>query len=227
MSKIEITAVKRSKHNDKIDISFVRTMPDQKKATGTESFKTIPHKDFVAAFEKCTTHLAVIGEFVDHDETDLEEFHFSGFSIGGKDEDPGIILTGHKILSTKKALIFNTPFTKFVDTEKLQYEFMEGLRVCIAELTTEALLYVQGKKRGDDPQRSLFDEEPQETIEEGIDEHEDFDNDFAQENSGKSDESRSSSTRKKTSKKAPAKKAAKKVAPKKKAPVKKSTKKKK
>lgn len=157
MSNIEITGVSRDKKGT-IIVLYRRKIGKFSVNYKATIAGDIPHPDFIKAFERCTIHLALLGEFVQTEKEDIDKFYFAGFSIAGKEDDPGFTLSGYKILSTKRAMIFNTPFTKFVDSESQAYEFVDVLEELFDSLKEEALNFMTGKKKGDDPQGSLFDE---------------------------------------------------------------------
>ena len=68
-----------------------------------------------------------------------------------------MVISGHKLLPDNKAVILNTPFRRFTESEQSRYVFMDDLQERLDRLDTEVRAYVDGSKRGADAQLNLFE----------------------------------------------------------------------
>jgi hypothetical protein len=160
-------------------ISFV-TGEGRKKAKTTIESKTPVHDDFKSAFAGLTLHFTLLAGFVDISEIKqfgnppkkaTEDFRVSGYSIGGADDDPGIIITGIRTLKNGKTVTVNTPFTRFNEETETGYKFIDQLLESIDRVEKESAEYLDNGKSAPDPQMSMFedhDESPN-GIDSGID----------------------------------------------------------
>ena len=135
------------------------------------------HDDFERKLETLSIHFALltgylrpggiktIEEYQDNDGT-VQSFKVSAFHIGGKDEDQGVVITGHRILPNGKAQILNSPFYRFNEDDASRYKFMDDLQLALEDCKEEAVKYISGEKVYKDPQLSLElkAEESQEAI---------------------------------------------------------------
>lgn len=169
MSEIKINAVKlvtqkvRKEQKTTALVSYRKTLADGSHRDCEESGDAEVHPDFKKAMSALTVHLAVISEFVDLDHVDnvtpamIQDFSVTSYSIGGKEDNEGIVITGHKILSTGKALGLNTPFTRFEEEDG--YVFMEHVINQLGIIEDEAKAYLDGSKVGVNKQLNMaFDE---------------------------------------------------------------------
>ena len=74
-----------------------------------------------------------------------EDLHVSSYAIGGPDDDRGIVISGHRILPNSKALIMNTPFTRFEDSDNNGYKYIDELKDILDEIEAEIIQYLDGK----------------------------------------------------------------------------------
>lgn len=153
---ISITKAKIVK-GDGLEIHFIETEADNMKVPKWEKCPAIPHPDLNAAWEALAIHLAIMTGYVKPgDIKDLkkikpemvEGFKVTSFSLGGDEEKEGIVLSGHKILYNKKAVILNTPFTRFEEQDATRYQFMDELDEAIGDLRDEITKFMAGTKRG-------------------------------------------------------------------------------
>lgn len=115
------------------------------------------HEDFNKKLEALAVHFAIltgyinpspikaIEDFEDKHQT-VESFKVSGFHIGGKDEDQGVVIVGHRILPNGKAQILNSPFYRFNEDDASRYKFMDELQLALVDCEEEAKLYISGEK---------------------------------------------------------------------------------
>jgi len=123
---------------------------------------TVPvHDDLKTAFQKLHVHLAIIADQVpapkkkDFADLELETFSVGGFSIGGKDEDEGVSISGGK--DGKYGHVnLNTPFTNYSESE---YPFKNELALDIQSAVYEVEQYLFNEKRAPEKQLDLGFEE--------------------------------------------------------------------
>jgi hypothetical protein len=173
MNDIKIQKVKLIKEKT-LELSYTKTEADKSKTAVFESHKTEVHKDLKNAFSDLSIHLALIPSIIDPKSIDdienvepelYSDFHVSSYSIGGDEEDPGVVLSGHRILKNGKAFPFNTPFTRFEENEETAYKFIDDLLDKIHVVESEVIKYLNGEKKADDPQGKLdFEEDKSKTV---------------------------------------------------------------
>ncbi len=150
---------------ERLDISFVKDYGKGERNPAQEEFKAEMHRDAKTAFGNLRVHLALmvyaisqseIAEIETPDEELISTFHIHGYSIGGDEDDKGVVLSGHRILPNGKAFNFSTPFYRFNEGEETRYKFMDDLIAKLERVDKEIRLYVAGEKRAEDPQGTLF-----------------------------------------------------------------------
>lgn len=155
--EIAIKRIKLLKDN-KLEIGFSRT-ENGETVHVTEKHNAIAHPDLMGKLRALNVHLGVLSETIEAPKSLkkypaelVEMLTTTAYSIGGKDDDEGIVLTGQKKLSTGKVLIMNTPFIRFDEVEI--YRHVEHLRTTLDELEAEVVQYLEGK-HAPDPQGEL------------------------------------------------------------------------
>jgi hypothetical protein len=127
----------------------------------TRSPDTPVHNDMRAAFKQLIPHMLIIGEFGYNpdilesmiDGVELEEdehpdidlilrYEVSGFKIGGKEDNVGVTIIGHKKLAGNKVMNLVTPFTK-MDGE---YHYSNALEAALENCQREVEEYLNGKR---------------------------------------------------------------------------------
>jgi hypothetical protein len=162
-SALTIEKVKMVK-NDYLKVDFSKIEPDATTSSDSYENKMRPvHPDCRAAFKNLSVHLGLLCDYLStrqikeidkYDQELVEAFHVTGISIGGGDGEEGIVLTGHKITKSGKAVILNSPFTRFEEDEKTVYRHVDNLRTRVDAVIQEAKLYLEGK-RGEEAQQKL------------------------------------------------------------------------
>lgn len=166
---LTITKVKLVK-KEFLSIDYTRIEPDATTASDSYENKMRPvHPDCRAAFKALAIHLALLCDYIStkqikeidkYDPVHSEKFNVTGVSIGGGEGEEGVVLTGHKITAKGKAVILNSPFTRFEEADDTAYRYVDDLRAKVDAVINEAKAYMDGK-RGEDPQGKLeFEEEP-------------------------------------------------------------------
>ena len=223
---MKILKVKLVKGGESVELLLSKQ--EGKSITKSKEEHSAPvHADFIAAMKSLAIHFGILTDYIkpkevknisQYDVKLIEDFTVTGYSIGGDEEDRGVTITGMKRKSNGKMIIINTPFTRFVEAEESQYQFIEHLEERITEVEREVEEYLKGKV-APDPQQTLDFPEPGDNDQDNDDDDQDNDDldDFIND-----DDDHDADDRVKTVK--PGTKA-KKAAPKKKAPAKKSTKK--
>lgn len=166
MSTINILKAKLVK-GETLEVSYTRKN-DVDETEVKETHKVSVHQDLKNSFAAMAVHLALLSEFIspgeisdldDADPSIVNDFEVRAFSLGGTDDDPGVVLTGHKVLSNKKTLGLNAPFTRFDDAPEIAYKFIDDLIEKIDAAKSEVQAYIMGAKVAVDPQGSLFAEQ--------------------------------------------------------------------
>lgn len=156
---------------ERLDIAFIKDYGGGERNPASEEFKAEMHPDAKQAFANLRVHLALmvyaiaqssINEIETPDEELISTFHIHGYSIGGDEEDKGVVLSGHRILPNGKAFNFSTPFYRFNENEESRYKFMDDLIAKLERVDKEIRLYVDGEKRAKDPQGQFDFEGPKE-----------------------------------------------------------------
>lgn len=155
---IQIKKAKLVKDN-KLEVGFTRS-DNGETVYVNERHNAVAHPDLLAALASLRVHLGIISECIEPPKSIkkypvelVEKLKVTAYSIGGKD-DEGFVLTGQKILSTGKALIMNTPFTRFEEDEESVYRYTDDLQKCLDAVETEVMEYLNGK-HAPDPQMEM------------------------------------------------------------------------
>lgn len=158
---LQIKKVKLTKQG-RLEIKYIKKEADNSSSEVEEKHSSKAHKDFTDALDKMRIHLAMLFGFMKPTEvkdpvsymTGVGDYHVQSFSIGGEDEDQGIVISGYRILPSGKAAILNTPFTRFNEDEATRYKHMDALLKVVAEVREETVKYMGGKFE-EDAQLSL------------------------------------------------------------------------
>jgi hypothetical protein len=118
------------------------------------------HQDLYNALQKLVPHVLQICELVDPkkgldqiSKDKLESITVTGVSMGGEDEDQGVVITARKKLKHNRTIAINTPFIKF-DPDMSKYDYADQLRDECIDLEREVQLYMVDK-HAPEPQLSL------------------------------------------------------------------------
>jgi hypothetical protein len=128
--------------------------------TASENHKGLIHADLKKAFDRLRIHLAVlcgyhkpsaVEDIIKPEEALMENFHVHAYSIGGDDNNQGIVISGHHIVpGSGLAVTLNTPFSRFDIDPKSRYVYMDDIRAAVTVIEQEVQLYLDGK-RGKEP----------------------------------------------------------------------------
>ncbi len=149
---------------DKLTIGISRKLDDNTNVSSPgEDWDRKVHPDLLEKMKELEVHLALrcgyttvkaVGKHPE--ECDIENFHVSGYSIGGKEGAEGVVITGHHLPPLGGAVILNSPFIRFeIEDEAKAYPFIDQLRNALDELEAEVKAYMDGSKVGADPQGVL------------------------------------------------------------------------
>lgn len=160
---INITKGKLLK-GDKIEVEYSKQSDIKNKPTHvSEECSNPPHADLRKAFSNLAVHAALLGEFIapvmirdieDVNPDLVSDYTVTGFTITGKDETEGVIISAQKKLKSGKTLGFNTPTTRFESEGDGAYEFIDDLATCIDFCKSELKEYLNGKY-APDPQLQM------------------------------------------------------------------------
>lgn len=128
--------------------------------TASENHKGLIHPDLKAAFNRLRIHLAILCGYVKPSAVEdiikppeklFENFHVHAYSIGGDDNNSGIVISGHHIVhGSGLSVTLNTPFTRFDIDPKSRYIYMDDVRAAVTVVEGEVHEYLTGK-RGKEP----------------------------------------------------------------------------
>lgn len=147
-----------------VEIHFTEVNDKGDRSKNSKSLGAPMHDDLTTAFANLGIHLAILTGYVKSNqvkniETPKEEltegFHVTSFSIGGTDEDQGVVISGHRKLASGKAVILNTPFERFEVKEESRYVYMDDLVDRLDRVKKELADYFSGAKRGAEKQQKL------------------------------------------------------------------------
>lgn len=151
-----------------LDVTYFRPDGDTKTKV-IESHKRPVHPDMLSAFKTLDIHFALLMELVEPkqvrqiNEPDpklTESLKVRSYSIGGTDDDPGIVLTGSKTMKTGKVSTMNTPFIRFNENELTAYKYITDLLDAKSLVEFEVEKYLDEGKVAPDVQGNLFDQVP-------------------------------------------------------------------
>jgi hypothetical protein len=157
MSTIKLKKVKliSGKHSSRVEVSYEENSESGLHGEVLKSPDWEPHQDLKDALNNLAPHYALINEFIPIEKKkkipgyDLALYAncvVSGYSLGGDEGKEGYTITGHRLLSTGKAQIVNTPFELLEPSEGKGYLYMDDLIEKVEKLEDEVLQYLNGSK---------------------------------------------------------------------------------
>lgn len=147
-----------------VEINYTEINDKGDRVKASKSLKAPMHDDLKQAFKNLAIHLAVMTGYVSSKqvkdiatpkEEQTEKFHVTSYSIGGTDEDQGVVISGHHKLPNGKAVILNIPFERFNVKEESRYVFMDDLQERLDRVEVELKAFFDGSKRGQEQQGTL------------------------------------------------------------------------
>jgi hypothetical protein len=161
MKNIEIRSAKLIKGGEKLEVFWKENGEDD--ATVDKTGNKPVHPDLKRAMGGFAPHLAVLTEYLTDKQTQeketLEKFVITGYSIGGKEGEEGVTITGYRKTKRGGTVTLNSPFTRFDEAPESRYILMDDLQEKIDLAEKEVLAYLFEGKKGVDPQGSLFGNE--------------------------------------------------------------------
>ena len=163
---MDITKLKllKQKNGNGLELSYEKPGPHTDKIGVTgETHTALVHPDLYNAIQALSPHLAMMAFHVKENQVAdiampaaalFKDFTVGSYSINGKDEKRGIIISG-TLRKGGKAHNFNTPFYRFEEPESNRYAFMDDLAAKIRVIETEAGQYLAGDKIGEPVQGEL------------------------------------------------------------------------
>lgn len=141
------------KKTDQPVIEFMEADSEGTDVDVIKAYRERVHPDFNAAMDGLALHLAVLTGYTKREAVKDKDFQgistnfvVRGFSIGGFNEDEGIVISGHVILPSGKAVILNSPFERFNDESPNAYPFMHLLLAQLIKIKDEANKFMDGEK---------------------------------------------------------------------------------
>lgn len=163
---MEITKLKilKLKNGNGLELSYEKPGPNTDKIAVTgETHTALIHNDLYNAIQSLGVHLAMMAFHVKENQVEdiampdinlFKDFTVGSYSLNGKEEKRGIIISG-TLRKGGKAHNFNTPFYRFEEPESNRYAFMDDLAAKIRVIESEAGQYLAGDKIGDPVQGTL------------------------------------------------------------------------
>ncbi len=163
---MEITKLRllKLKNGNGLELSYEKPGPQGDKiAVAGETHTALIHNDFYNAVQALTPHLAMMAFHVKESEVEdiampdpakFKDFTVGSYSISGKEEKRGIIISG-TLRKAGKAHNFNTPFYRFQEPESARYGFMDDLEAKLRVLDSMVGPYLEGTQRGEPIQPEL------------------------------------------------------------------------
>lgn len=140
------------------------------KVDGNEKHDALIHSDLLNGIDSLAIHLAIMTGYVKPAQVEdiampspelSATFHVNGYSLGGNDDNQGIVVSGHHIVpGSGLAVILNTPFRRFDENLATRYPFMDDLQARIRVIESEIEQYLAGTKRGEPIQAELDLKDP-------------------------------------------------------------------
>jgi hypothetical protein len=158
MKDIKIKSVKLIKGGEKMEVVYKET--GENKSTVDKTCEDPVHPDLKRTISAFDVHLAVLTDYITEKQITekevLEKFVITGYSIGGKEDQEGITITGYRKTKRGGTFALNSPFTRFDEDPQTRYLLMEDVMSKIDLAEKEVLAYLFEGKKGIDPQGSLF-----------------------------------------------------------------------
>lgn len=158
-------ATLQEKGTEGLTVIFFDTPKDRKKRKTTLEDETPVHADLIQSYQNLAIHFAILTGYVQPKQVKniktpdpklTEGFWINGLSVKSGD-DPGVIISGHRKLENGKAVILNTPFQRLQEGEETAYKYQDDLNDKLERAEEEISAFIDGTKKGDDPQMGLFD----------------------------------------------------------------------
>ncbi len=153
---MKILKVKILKGGSLLSLSFKE---EALKAHDDKTCKQQVHPDLVNAVNKLIPHFALLTDCINDDQYQknegLDKYTVVGYSIGGKDDDQCITITGYRLTSRGKTYTFNAPREYFEASEDTRYKYMDELQDVVEEIESEVIKYLTQGKRAPDPQKEI------------------------------------------------------------------------
>lgn len=149
------------------DFALITYTEHDGKAKHTIEEKSPVHQDFKNAIAGLTPHFVLLCGLADSAEVKsiakmpaemTKDIAAYAYSIGGNDDDAGIVISGQKTLKNGKVITINSPFTRFKEDEATAYKFIKDLAAAVEKVETEVAAYLDNGKRAPEPQMSMFDD---------------------------------------------------------------------
>lgn len=154
-ANIKILKVKLIKGGEKLELGIKESGTVQ--ANDYKECTNPVHPDLSKAVQALAVHLAILCDFIEpkqsSDTDEIEKFTVTGYSIGGKEGEEGVIITGMRKTKSGQKYSINSPFTRFDATEESRYILMNDLQSKLDTIEAEVREYLfNGKMQ----QPSLF-----------------------------------------------------------------------
>jgi hypothetical protein len=159
----------KAKNGNGLELSYEKpgANGDKIEAKG-EIHTALIHPDLYNAVQSLAPHLAIMAFHVrELDVPDiamppaelLKDFTVGSYSISGKDEKRGIIISG-TLRKAGKAHNFNTPFYRFDEPDAARYSYMDDVAARLAVIEDLTAKYLDGSQRGENGELPFDEKTP-------------------------------------------------------------------
>lgn len=169
-----VVTVKKAKLKDRtLEVNLEETINTPGGGSVTNEIlkkcNTLVHDDLVAAFDRLKIHMVKACDFKkselitdetieDFDISQLSDYRIKGFSIGGEDDNEGVVLIGFREFPSGKVLNIITPFIRYAD-EVDPYDYAPQMADAINAAIYEVEQYLFNDKYAVKQLEIPFDEE--------------------------------------------------------------------
>jgi len=147
MNEIKIKKVKLIKSGEKLEVAYQET--GDIKSDVDKTCENPCHLDLKNAVAGLAVHLALLTDYINikraGDKEEIDKFVVTGYSIGGKEDEEGIVITGYRKTPSGKTVTLNTPFLR-LEQDDDGYFLISDLTSKIDSIKQEVFLYLDGKK---------------------------------------------------------------------------------
>lgn len=154
---IKIKKVKLLKEGEKLELEYQET--GEMDATNDKICLTPVHKDLKDAVSGLAVHLAILTDYIPEkkakDTEEIEKFVCTGYSIGGKEDQEGVTITGYRKTKRGGTVTLNTPFLRFEQSDESQYMLIGDIESKIETIEGEVRQYLFEGKRAPEQQTAM------------------------------------------------------------------------
>lgn len=170
MSEITIkkAALKEIKGGYGLNVTYFESQDGAKPKKHILEDPQLVHPDLVSAMNGLSAHFAICTGYMATGDIDpakfsrkqMEDYHIHGYTLSDDENDPWVIISGHRDLAGSSPVNLHTPLTRLKTEGEKAYAHVVNLNLRLDKLEKEVIAYIQGEKVGKDPQGDLFEQQP-------------------------------------------------------------------